>query len=158
MSRRWADKLGLRELRDTDPELINRYLTILDRGHSDFSRSLRALSRLRADTDEPAHGIRDEIADLAAFDAWVPDYRTRLRAEQSEDAERAARMNAVNPKYVLRNHLAQAAIEKAQAGDYSEIEVLFKLLSRPYDEQPEMERYAAEPPAEMRHIEVSCSS
>jgi protein adenylyltransferase len=158
MRRRWAGKLGLRELREADPELINRYLGILDRGHSDFTRSLRGLARLRTYTDEPAQGNRDEIADLAAFDAWVPDYRARLRAEQSDDAERAARMNAVNPKYVLRNHLAQAAIDKAQAGDGAEIEVLFKLLGRPYDEQPEMEGYAAEPPASARHIEVSCSS
>jgi serine/tyrosine/threonine adenylyltransferase len=158
MSRLWADKLGLRELREDDPELINRYLTILHRGHSDFSRSFRNLSRLRSDSDEPAQGVRDEIADLEAFDAWVGDYRARLSAEQSDDAERAARMNAVNPKYVLRNHLAQAAIEQAQNGSYDEIGRLFTLLSRPYDEQPEMEAYAAEPPASARHIEVSCSS
>jgi uncharacterized protein YdiU (UPF0061 family) len=102
--------------------------------------------------------VRDEIADLAAFDAWIPDYRARLRAEQSDDAERAVRMNAVNPKYVLRNHLAQAAIEQAQNGDYGEIDRLFQLLQKPFDEQPEMEAYAAEPPPEAQHIEVSCSS
>lgn len=158
VSRLWADKLGLRELRDDDPDLINRYLSILHQGHSDFTRSFRNLARLRAGSDEPAHGVRDEIADLAAFDAWVIDYRARLRSEQSEDAGRAARMNAVNPKYVLRNHLAQAAIEQAESGNYEEIDRLFKLLSRPFDEQPEMETYAAEPPASAKHIEVSCSS
>lgn len=158
VSRLWADKLGLRELRDDDPELINRYLSILHNGHSDFSRSFRNLSRLQAGSDEPAQGVRDEIADLAAFDAWVIDYRARLRSEQSADAERAARMNAVNPRYLLRNHLVQAAIEQAESGSYGEIDRLFRLLGKPFDEQPEMEAYAAEPPASARHIEVSCSS
>ncbi|MDE0854212.1 MAG: YdiU family protein [Nevskia sp.] len=158
MTRLWTAKLGLREAREDDPELVNRFLGILHQGHSDFSRSFRHLSRLRTDHDEPAHGIRDEIADLAAFDAWVADYRARLRSESSDDAERAARMNAVNPRYVLRNHLVQAAIEQAQAGRYDEIDRLFQLLQKPFDEQPGMEAYAAEPPASMRHIEVSCSS
>jgi uncharacterized protein YdiU (UPF0061 family) len=67
-------------------------------------------------------------------------------------------MNCVNPKYVLRNHLAQAAIEKAQAGDFGEIETLRRLLERPFDEQPGMARYAAAPPAGTARIEVSCSS
>ena len=155
---RWRAKLGLREARDEDPELINRFLNILDRGHSDFTRSFRHLSLLRTDTDTPAAGIREEIADLEAFDTWIQDYRTRVRSEQSDDTERAARMNAVNPKYVLRNHLAQFAIEKAQQGDASEIDVLFQLLRRPFDEQPKHDAYAAEPPASAKHIEVSCSS
>ena len=67
-------------------------------------------------------------------------------------------MNAVNPCYVLRNHLAQAAITAAEGGDFSEIARLFSLLQRPYDEQPGNEMYAAEPPPALRHIEVSCSS
>ncbi len=158
MTRLWTAKLGLREVRENDPELVNRFLSVLHRGHSDFTRSFRHLSRLRTDTDEPAHGVRDEIADLAGFDAWVIDYRARLRSEQSEDVGRAARMNAVNPKYVLRNHLAQAAIQQAEGGEHGETDRLFRLLRQPFDEQPEMEAYAAEPPASARHIEVSCSS
>jgi uncharacterized protein YdiU (UPF0061 family) len=158
MTPMWIAKLGLRDLRLDDPELVNRFLSILHKGHSDFSRSFRHLARLRTDTDAPAHGIRDEIADLEAFDAWVVDYRARLRSESSNDAERAARTNAVNPKYVLRNHLLQTAIEQAQGGSYEEIDTLFKLVNRPFDEQPDMERYAEEPPASARHIEVSCSS
>ncbi len=158
MTRRWADKLGLIDLREGDSELIDRYLRLLDRGHSDFTRSFRRLALVRTDDGGPAQGARDEIADLATFDAWVVDYRARLRGEQSDDAARAARMNAVNPKYVLRNHLVQRAIELAEAGDISETGRLFALLQKPCDEQPEFESYAAEPPPEARHIEVSCSS
>ncbi len=153
----WQAKFGLREARQEDRELFNRFLTILHRGRSDFTLSFRRLATVRTDTDEPEL-MRNHIADPEAFDAWLKDYRARLRAEQSDDAERAARMNAVNPKYVLRNHLAQRAIERAQAGDFSEIDRLLKLLRRPFDEQPELEAYAAGPPPGGETIAVSCSS
>jgi uncharacterized protein YdiU (UPF0061 family) len=157
MTRAWADKLGLIEVRGGDADLINRFAAILDRGHSDFTRSFRGLAQVRA-AGTAAPPLRDEILDLAGFDAWLPDYRQRLLGEDADDARRAARMNAVNPKYVLRNHLAQAAIAQAEAGDFSEIERLMTLLRRPCDEQPEMERYADAPPPDAAHIAVSCSS
>ncbi|WP_256438510.1 YdiU family protein [Methylococcus sp. EFPC2] len=159
MMRRWADKLGLFEARESDTELVNGLLSILQRGKNDFTRSFRHLSRLEALSDVPAAGIREEITDLEAFDAWIVDYRARLRSEQNtDDAARAERMNRVNPKYVLRNHLAQRAIEQAEQGDYAELAVLMSLFRRPYDEQPELESYAEEPPADQCSIEVSCSS
>ena len=68
-------------------------------------------------------------------------------------------MDRVNPKYILRNYLAQTAISKAEKErDFSEIDLLLLLLERPFDEQPEMEHYAAQSPSWARHIEVSCSS
>ncbi len=154
----WIAKLGLREVRDGDEALINRWLNLLQASRADFTRSWRNLARVKANEDGLADGLRDEILDLAAVDAWIPDYRGRLRTEASEDSERAARMNAVNPRYVLRNHLAQRAIERAEAGDASEIATLFELLQQPFDEQPAFDAYAAEPPPEARLIEVSCSS
>jgi uncharacterized protein YdiU (UPF0061 family) len=158
MTRLWSQKLGLRESRDGDAELINRLLSLMHKGKSDFTRTFRHLARVKAQDQGPAVGVREEIADLEAFDAWIVDYRARLRAEASDDAARAAGMQRVNPKYVARNHLLQAAIEKAQAGDVGEIDRLLQILRRPYDEQPQMESYAAEPPASMRYLEVSCSS
>jgi uncharacterized protein YdiU (UPF0061 family) len=67
-------------------------------------------------------------------------------------------MDAVNPKYVLRNYLAQIAIEKAQDKDFSEIGKLLKVLEKPFDEQPENENYAQLPPDWASELEVSCSS
>lgn len=154
----WRAKLGLDREEEGDPDLVNGLLTLMQAGGSDFTRSFRQLARIRRDDDGPAHGVRDEFADLAAFDAWVASYRARLRREGRDDTARAAAMNAVNPKYVLRNHLAQAAIERAEAGDLSEVEQLMQVLTRPFAEQPEFERYAAEPPEDARHIAVSCSS
>ena len=67
-------------------------------------------------------------------------------------------MDAVNPKYVLRNYLAQNAITQAQQHDFSEVARLLHLLERPFDEQPQMQAYAAPAPDGVCHIEVSCSS
>jgi uncharacterized protein YdiU (UPF0061 family) len=67
-------------------------------------------------------------------------------------------MRATNPKYILRNYLAQQAIAAAERGDYSEIETLDKLLQKPFDEQAEFGSYAQAPPDWARHIELSCSS
>ena len=67
-------------------------------------------------------------------------------------------MRRANPKYVLRNYLAQTAIEKAQNGDYSEVAKLLAILQQPFDEQPEHDAYAALPPDWAEHLEVSCSS
>nr|HQT26077.1 hypothetical protein [Burkholderiales bacterium] len=98
-------------------------------------------------------------ASLEGIDeAWLSDYRSRLASEGMEESARIAKMHAVNPKYVLRNHLAQEAIEKAEYGDYSEIGRLMDILSRPYEEQPGMDRYSEPPSRDMLAIEVSCSS
>ncbi len=153
----WRLKLGLREARSDDPELINRWLTLLHRSHADFTLSFRRLAGVSSSADTPDAG-RDHCADPLGFDAWIADYRARLRQEQSDDASRALAMNRVNPLYVLRNHLAQQVIAEAQAGDFQGIDALRQVLSQPFTEQAGAEAYAAEPPPEARHIEVSCSS
>ena len=98
--------------------------------------------------------------DREAFDAWAQRYRSRLQAETSDDAQRAARMNRVNPKVVLRNHLAEVAIERARDGDFSEVQRLLAVLQRPYDEDHGNHHNsdADFPPAWASQLEVSCSS
>ena len=71
---------------------------------------------------------------------------------------RAERMRRHNPKFVLRNHLAEQAIRQAQSGDFSEVQRLHRVLQRPFDEQPEHEADAGFPPAWAQQLEVSCSS
>ena len=108
-----------------------------------------------ASLNEP---LRDFFLDREAFDKWANRYEDRLRSEGSRDADRLVRMNRINPKYVLRNYLAQTAIEKAQQKDFSEIDRLLTLLQNPYTDQPNMDAYAAAPPNWGKHLAVSCSS
>ncbi len=151
-------KLGLAEANDADEALFNSLFGILDAGRVDFTRFFRGLSRVRRADASGDAACRDLFIDRAAFDGWVADYRARLRTEALDDASRAARMDRANPKFVLRNHLAETAIQRALARDFSEVERLQAVLSRPYDEQPEMDAYAALPPDWASGLEVSCSS
>ena len=68
------------------------------------------------------------------------------------------KMLQINPKFVLRNHLAEAAIQKSKKGDHSEVDTLFKLLQSPFEEQSQFEHYANLPPDWAANIEISCSS
>ncbi|TCO83678.1 hypothetical protein EV699_10162 [Plasticicumulans lactativorans] len=151
-----AAKLGLAETRDGDEELVEDWLALLARFGLDYTNGFRALCELALDAER--HALRDHVPDREAFDAWAARYTARLRAEGSVDAERQARMRRTNPKYVLRNYLAQTAIERAQAGDLGEVDRLLRVLQAPFDEHPDGAAYAAEPPDWGRHIAVSCSS
>ncbi|HTH39590.1 MAG TPA: YdiU family protein [Rhodocyclaceae bacterium] len=160
-ARLWADKLGLKEVREGDHKLVENLLALMHQSRCDFTNSFRQLADIPADANAPLppNGLRDQMLDIAAFDEWLADYRARLQAEGNlDDQTRAIAMNRANPLYVLRNHLAQKAIELAQAGDMGEIDRLYRLLSRPFETQPGMEAYAAPPPEGSHPVEVSCSS
>jgi uncharacterized protein YdiU (UPF0061 family) len=158
-------KLGLSTTLEADATLFEDMFKMMQANHVDFTLFFRALGKLRTDADiaanpgaHPDSALRDMFIDREAFDTWAIQYRARLRAEHSVDSERKAHMDRVNPKYVLRNYLAQVAIEKAQAKDFSEIAKLLSVLERPFDEQPGNESYAALPPDWASDLEVSCSS
>ncbi|MBN1207052.1 MAG: YdiU family protein [Myxococcaceae bacterium] len=155
---RMREKLGLREPRHEDRSLLETLLARMAEARVDYTRLFRMLGRFDTSAGARNEPLRELFLDGAGFDAWAADYRARLRSEASVDAERHARMDRVNPKYVLRNYLAQTAISRAQQGDFSEVDRLRALLSRPFDEQPEHEASAAPPPAWGKHLAVSCSS
>ena len=101
--------------------------------------------------------------DINAFDDWFDQYQHALAhnnqaLNSNHDTARKARMNQVNPKYILRNYLAQNAIKAAQNGDNSQVQQLFEVLQNPFDEQPEFEEYAQLPPEWGKTLEISCSS
>lgn len=151
-------KLGLARVLPDDGALIDLLTAIMQADHVDFTLFFRRLGNLV--TGDPARDapLRDLFRDRAAFDAWAVQYRSRLKQEESVDAARKLAMDAINPKYVLRNYLAQVAIEKAQQKDFTEVAKLLAVLEKPFDEQPGNERYAALPPDWASHLEVSCSS
>jgi len=156
-------KLGLTTTHEDDRALADTMFQLMQDNKVDFTLFFRRLGDLRLDVAEADREaadapLRDLFLDRPAFDAWAAQYRARLRREGSVDAARRVAMHAVNPKYILRNYLAQVAIEKAQNGDYSEVARLLSVLERPFDEQPEHDAYAALPPDWAAHLEVSCSS
>ncbi len=154
----WHAKLGLSTTQDGDEALIAALLQALAANRVDFTLFFRRLSGLAVDDPTADAPLRDLFIDRSAFDAWSVEYRRRLQAEGSADGARRSRMNRVNPKVILRNYLAQVAIDKAAQKDFSEVARLLAVLRQPFDEQPEHEAYAALPPDWAAGIEVSCSS
>jgi uncharacterized protein YdiU (UPF0061 family) len=158
MVARLAAKLGLTTTQESDATLIDDLMTLMAKERSDFTITFRRLASFVSDGTGANPLVRDLFIDRPAFDAWAQRYAERLCSENSVDAERAIRMNRVNPKYILRNHLAETAITSARNGDFSQTQRLHQLLRRPFDEQDEHSQYAAFPPEWARDIEVSCSS
>ncbi|BCG27381.1 UPF0061 protein [Pseudomonas tohonis] len=156
----WLDlmrrRLGFTRAEEGDEALVQRLLQLMQTSAVDYTLFFR---RLGETTPEQAVAVlRDEFVDLAGFDAWAAQYVERATREGDDQDARRQRMHAVNPKYILRNYLAQRAIEAAEQGDFSEVRQLHAVLARPFDEQPGMERYAERPPEWGKHLEISCSS
>ena len=151
-------KLGLRTVEPGDLTLLTEFLAVLQQTHADYTRTFRALSRsVPADpaTLAPLHAA---VGDAAVLDAWLVKYAARLAQEGSIATERQPRMLAVNPKYVLRNWVAQDVITNAEARNYGRIEEVRQLLASPFEEHEALERYADGPPEGGEEIMVSCSS
>lgn len=158
-------KLGL-AIEEKEDELITQQLeSLLELVETDmtiFFRSLASISK----TDTPQNCL-DKIKKAfypesipaetkAKWLEWFAQYIKRLENEILSDVEKAANMNAVNPKFVLRNYMAQMAIDRAEVGDYSVVEELYELLKFPYAEQAEHNKWFAKRPEWARH-KVGCS-
>jgi uncharacterized protein YdiU (UPF0061 family) len=172
-----ADKLGIR-LASTavDDPLVTELWPLLAEADIDMTLFFRGLTAIGVEgqgTADPASlltavssGFYDSGAgtpiDRAALGEWLARYQTRIGAENTPDAIRRERMNAVNPLYVPRNYLAQLAIDKAEAGDFSLVREMLEVSRRPYTEQPGRESFAAKRPDWARHRAgcsmLSCSS
>ncbi|MBL8289669.1 MAG: YdiU family protein [Rubrivivax sp.] len=151
-------KLGLADARAEDRDLCDDLLRRMAADRADFTITFRRLAAFSTAPGAGNEAVRDQFIDREAFDAWAARYAERLRSEGRNDAERAAAMNRANPKFVLRNHLAETAIRRAREGDFTEVQRLHALLERPFDEQPGNEADAALPPDWATQLEVSCSS
>ncbi len=153
------DKLGLATRRPEDDALVERLFALLQQNRADFTLFFRRLCDFDAGSAvAPGREIVDLFLDRAGYHAWAGNYRARLALEPRAPEARRVAMRAANPKYVLRNHLAEQAIVKARERDYSEVTRLREILERPFDEQPASEAYAELPPAWAGRLEVSCSS
>ena len=154
----FRSKLGLQLEQEGDIQLIERLLQAMNDSRVDYTNFFRNLGNLSKDVLLTTIPQRNEFIDRENINQWFTDYINRLKSETLDDQSRKEMMNRINPKYILRNHLAQAAIEKAQQNDFSEVATLLQVLSKPFDEQVGFESYSKPPPIDLQHIEVSCSS
>lgn len=150
------NKLGLAVATDGDEELIEALLLAMHAHRTDYTVFFRRLADFVPGEDNAP--LRDLFLDRSLFDDWSDRYTARLQLEARPQAVRQAAMRASNPKYILRNYLAEQAIQAAQQGDFSLIARLYDCLQHPFDEQPQYQAFAAEPPAWAQEISVSCSS
>jgi uncharacterized protein YdiU (UPF0061 family) len=151
-------KFGLSELREGDAVLFADCYNALQTGRVDHTNFFRALSSLTRESTPYDDRVATLFENRSAWYDWQRAYRERLTSEPMPDDARHAAMKRANPKFVLRNYLAQQAIAAAEKRDYVELARLHDVLRHPFDEQPENEAYAQPPPDWAAHIEVSCSS
>ncbi len=154
-------KLGLCDAQPQDLALIEDLLRLLAQDGVDYTIFWRRLSHWAADgdvahNDHPETSVHDLFLDRVAVDAWLLRFSQRLNGFDRDST--AHSMLRANPKFVLRNHLAETAIRKAREKDFSEVATLLRLLETPFDEHPGHDAYAGFPPAWASALEISCSS
>lgn len=156
-----ASKLGLVEYQETDQDLFNQLEALLIVEETDMT----IFYRLLGDLEAPNYDLLKEAyyepnshnqGFIDSVNNWLDAYAKRIAKDKRSFEQRQLAMRAVNPKYVFRNYLAQQAIDKAEQGDYSMVNELLELFRKPYDEQTNMEHYAAKRP-DWAKTKVGCS-
>jgi len=164
-------KLGLDELKKADEQLHKSLHELMTNTHTDMTIFYRQLADLNIDEYEKQLDVikvscyvGDAVfnENREAWQLWLNRYVDRLKEEAKSPEQRKADMHAVNPKYVLRNYMAQLAIDEAEKGNFDLIYELHELLKRPYDEQPDKEKwFAMRPDWALNRVgcsQLSCSS
>lgn len=147
-----AEKMGLPSFHKDSFDCAMAFLRILQSEQLDYTQSFIRLQ------NQDYTALLDDCLDRRQFESFLSQYHS-IREHQDIEALNQ-RMTEVNPHYILRNHMAQKAIELAEGNDFSEVERLFKLLSTPFSQQPELERAEdlAPLPSDQPELVVSCSS
>ncbi len=162
-------KLGLQKTLDTDARLIDNLeenLRLTETDMTIFFRNLGKITATTTITDDASflkpleeafyafETVKEDV--LTAWKNWFTTYTERLAIEDQSSKERVLQMHKVNPKYVLRNYMAQLVIDAADEGDYQLLQDIHEVLKKPYDEQIENEKWFAKRPEWARH-KVGCS-
>ncbi|WP_066967303.1 YdiU family protein [Microbulbifer sp. Q7] len=151
-------KLGLAIHDENDQQLCADLLQLLEQGQADYSLFFRALSRYTGERPADALAALVAPAQHQALSDWLHHYDQRLQKETRPAEARRHAMLGTNPKFILRNYLAQRVIEAAQAGDYQPLATFFTLLQSPFEEHPGFDDWAAAPAESGKHLPISCSS
>jgi len=151
-------KLGLVAEHEGDAALAENLLQCMAANHADFTLTFRRLCDAAAGPKGDA-GVRALFADPTAYDGWAAGWRRRLEEEGADGQARTAAMRRMNPAFIPRNHLVEAALDAASLRqDFQPFEDLLAVISRPYDERPELERYSAPARPEERVVQTFCGT
>ncbi|MDA7742287.1 YdiU family protein [Francisellaceae bacterium] len=173
-----AQKLGLESYQaETDKALIEELFKVLEVHETDFTLFFRGLSNIDktiqlekvSDAElitpiKEAYYLPESLTDqsIKIMADWLRKYITRLQQDSQTNTERKKKMDAVNPKYILRNYLVQLAIDAAEAGDNSKVDEFLELSRHPYDERLDKKIFAKKRPEWARNKAgcsiLSCSS
>ncbi|XP_054275655.1 protein adenylyltransferase SelO, mitochondrial-like [Macrosteles quadrilineatus] len=157
----FSKKLGLPQ---SDKQLVEMFAEMLEETKADFTMSYRDLSEIELDQmDKPCPGQYWALATVAQHDAYprfVSAYKEKLKETGITDEERRKQMCQINPRYVLRNWMAQSAINEADDDNFVEVERLLRILSSPFTMQEEAEEmgFSKPPPGWASKLRLSCSS
>jgi len=158
-------KLGLQIEDENDQKLILELEDILHSSETDMTIFFRNLGNFKKSEalkgliiiQDAFYKTEEVVGNIQKrWNEWFENYADRLKKETFSDEERKEKMNTTNPKYVLRNYMAQLAIDDADKGDYKLIDELFQMLKKPYDEQLEYQKWFAKRPDWARD-KVGCS-
>jgi uncharacterized protein YdiU (UPF0061 family) len=151
-------KLGLVVEREGDAALAENLLQCMAANRADFTLTFRRLCDAAAGPEGDA-GVRALFADPAAYDGWAAGWRRRLEEESADGQARAAAMRKLNPVFIPRNHLVEAALDAANLRqDFQPFEDLLAVITRPYDERPELERYSTPARPEELVLQTFCGT
>jgi len=152
-------KLGLREARGGDADLLSDLMRRMAEQRADFTLTFRHLSELAREPTEADAAVRTLFDDPSELDEWVAVWRARLAAEDSDDAMRRETMRAANPVYIPRNHRIEQAIEAVVGrGDLAPVDELLTVLTDPYADHPELRHLAAPPKPEEIVLQTFCGT
>ena len=146
----YKNKLGLKENRNTDEALVQELLNVMEVQNLDFTRTFRSLSNILK--------TNNSIKVDDSLKSWSQKFKERHDIEIADIDSRITQMNEMNPKFILRNYMLQNAIDQAEEGSYKEIDILMKLITKPFEENIEYERYSEESPEWAKSLGLSCSS
>lgn len=147
----YRKKLGLDLAKPEDATLIQGLLDIMETEKLDYTNTFRNLTQALAEENSPE--LQSEISK-----SWVVSFLERHSKETLSKDKRLKLMNQVNPKFILRNYMAQEAIEAAEVNDSSKLETLMIVITQPYEELIEHEKFANKSPIWAKDLEISCSS
>jgi|TARA_B100000959_G_scaffold140791_1_gene147890 uncharacterized protein YdiU (UPF0061 family) len=144
-------KLGLGQEKSEDAALIQGLLDIMESEKLDYTNTFRNLTQALNAQKTPE--LDSEIAQ-----SWIVSFQERHAKESLPISEKLTLMNQINPKFILRNYMAQEAIDAAESSDYSKLETLITVITSPFEELEKYQNFANKSPAWAKDLEISCSS